>query len=100
MARIANFVVTIQPIPQESLSVNFATRSGTAISGVDFTPATGVTVFAPGEQTKTIPVSISDSAVKGRRFFMDVSWVDPVNKTVIRPTGVCIIDVVQPPATP
>lgn len=100
MARIANFVVTIQPIPQEALLVNFNTRSGTAISGVDFTPANGVTVFAIGEQTKTIPVSISDNAQRGKRFFMDVSWVDATGKTVIRPSGTCIIDVAQPPATP
>jgi hypothetical protein len=92
MSRIANFVITIQPIPQEALLVNFGTRSGTAISGVDFTPASGVTSFAPGEQTKTIPVLISDNAELGKRFFMDVSWIDATGKTVIRPTGTCIID--------
>lgn len=98
MARVAQFMVTIQPIPQESLLVSFATRDGTAVANVDYTPNSGTTVFMPGEQTKMIPVTIDDAAQTGKRFFMDVAWVDPLSKLVVRPTGTCIIDVVQPPA--
>jgi endoglucanase len=96
MARVAQFNVTIQPIPQETLLVAFATRDGTAVANVDYMPNVGTMVFMPGEQTKMIPVTIDDAAKTGKRFFMDVAWIDPVSKLVVRPTGTCIIDVVQP----
>jgi endoglucanase len=92
MPRIAQFTISILPNPEETLSVHYATRDGTAIAGTDYTAREGTVIFEVGEPTKVIPVDVDDSAATGKVFYMDISWTDPTGKTVIRPTGTCIVD--------
>ena len=40
------------------MSVNFATRDGTAKAGEDYAARSGTLTFAPGETVKTITVSV------------------------------------------
>ena len=42
------------------VSVNYATASGTAMVGADFSTASGVLTFAPGETRKTFGIAILD----------------------------------------
>ena len=44
------------------VSVDYATRSGTAVAGSDFTAVSGALNFAVGEQTKTVYVTVLDDA--------------------------------------
>ena len=46
----------------ELVSVNFATRDGTAIAGTDYTAAEGTISFALGDQHKSISVSVLEDA--------------------------------------
>ena len=43
--------------------MGYTTVAGSATSGSDFTPATGTLMFAPGETTKSISVSIMDDSI-------------------------------------
>jgi hypothetical protein len=44
-------------------SVDFATSSGTAISGADFTASSGTITFGPGEVIKSITIPIADDSL-------------------------------------
>lgn len=54
----AVFDVTLSVASSETVTVNWATAGGTALSGTDFTAASGSLTFAPGETTKTVTVPI------------------------------------------
>lgn len=63
---LAGFVVRLSSPQTEAVSVNYATvgsGSQSAASGVDYTPASGTLVFAPGEVAKTIQVSVIGETV-------------------------------------
>jgi Ca2+-binding RTX toxin-like protein len=44
----------------ETVTVNYATASSTAVTGADFAASSGTLVFAPGETVKTVVVDIAD----------------------------------------
>ena len=47
------------------VSVNYATKDGTALAGTDYTGTTGTLVFGPGEVGKLISIPILDDGVVG-----------------------------------
>ena len=55
-----DFVVTLSPASDETVSVNYATSDGTATAGDDYTAKNGSLTFNAGETSKTIQVSIID----------------------------------------
>ena len=65
-AGTASFVVTLgNSLGQASsntVSVDYATSNGTAVSGSDYVAQSGTLVFAPGQSVKTVVVDISDDA--------------------------------------
>ncbi|RVT52057.1 hypothetical protein ENE75_06205, partial [Rubrivivax albus] len=62
----AEFVVSLSAPGINAVSVNYATSSFTALSGSDFTAASGTLNFAPGETSKTVVISIlNDTSVEG-----------------------------------
>ena len=64
------FTVSLDQPPTANLTVDFATASGTATSGVDFTAAGGTLTFAPGVQTQTVTVAITnDNLFEGPETF-------------------------------
>jgi hypothetical protein len=58
-----------------SVSVNYNTTNGTAVSGTDFTLTTGTLTFAPGESSKVITIPIVDdtNSEQDDYFFFDLS---------------------------
>ena len=60
------FTVTKSGTASGTLTVNFATSSGTATSGTDFTATSGTLSFAAAETSKTVSVTtLQDSLVEG-----------------------------------
>ncbi len=65
-----NFTVTLSRALASSVSVNYATADGTATAGSDYVSNSGTLVFAPGETSKTIPVTIiGDETVESNETF-------------------------------
>lgn len=57
------------------ITVRYATRSGTVLSGVAFRPASGALSFEAGTIVKQIPITILDGATPGT-FFIDLTMPD------------------------
>lgn len=77
------FTVTRTGAIQSSYSVSYATASGTAISGVDFTAASGSLTFTASDTTKTIVIApIEDTLVEGNETML-VNLYDATGGAVI-----------------
>ena len=57
-----SFTVTLSQATAQEVTVQYATSSGTAIEGTDFTASNGTLPFSADETTKTIEVSTTDNA--------------------------------------
>jgi hypothetical protein len=55
----ADFTVTLSAASAQAVRVNYTVTGTNASAGADFTRASGRLVFAPGETSKTIPVSVA-----------------------------------------
>src|SRR4051794_14695498 len=84
------FTITLDRPSTGTVSVSYTTQAGTA-DATDFTAASGVLSFAPGETSKTVSVSIADdgTAEPGEKFNLVLSGVsgatlpDPVGTATI-----------------
>ncbi len=84
-----NFVfnVTLSSAGSETITVDYATASGTATAGSDYQTTNGTLIFAPGEVSKTVTVLISgDAQVEpDEAFFVNLS--NPANTTILKGVG-------------
>ncbi|MHA0287848.1 Calx-beta domain-containing protein [Mycobacterium sp. C3-094] len=98
------FTVSLSKATTDTVSVGYTTSNGTATAaGNDYVPAVGTLVFAPGETSKTVLVTVNgDTLVElDEQFTLILSA--PVNATIADGTGIGTIgndDVDQAPATP
>src|SRR5207247_1149249 len=83
----AVFTVTLSAAAAAPVTVNFATRNNSAVSGADYTARTGTLTFAPGTTTQTVTVMVTgDSAPEStEQFFVDLSGA--VNASIDNATG-------------
>ena len=78
----ALFTATLDRSSLESVSVDYQTVAGTATAGIDFVPAQGRLIFAPGEVTRQISISVvGDTRIEDDEFFT-LGIVSPVNATL------------------
>ncbi len=65
-----DFAVTLSRAASHEVSVDYATKDGTAAAGADYTAASGTLTFAPGETAKTVSVALlDDSHDEGKETF-------------------------------
>ena len=61
---LVNFTVSLSRlVSTETVTVAYATASGTATSGTDFTAASGMLTFTANDMSKTVPVQTIDDTV-------------------------------------
>jgi hypothetical protein len=53
-----DFLVQLSEVSEKIVSVDFTTKDGTAISGVDYTMTSGTLTFQPGDSILKVPVTI------------------------------------------
>ncbi len=82
-AETARVRVVLQPARNHTTSVGYATQSDSAVAGEDFLPTSGTLIFAGGETSKVIPVTILDdlNPESPERFLVNLS--DPANAAII-----------------
>ncbi|EAQ79300.1 Calx-beta domain-containing protein [Blastopirellula marina] len=57
------FTVRLNPLSDETVTVDYATADGTALAGSDYTATSGTLTFAPGTATQTVTVAIADDGI-------------------------------------
>ena len=58
-----DFAVTLSRAASHEVTVDYATKDGTATAGADYTATSGTLTFAPGETAKTVSVALLDDAI-------------------------------------
>ena len=65
-----DFAVTLSRAATGPVSVDYATKDGTAAAGADYTAASGTLTFAAGETAKTVSVALLDDSIdEGKETF-------------------------------
>ncbi len=80
----ARFLVTLSAPTTAVVAVNYRTSNGTAVSGSDYSAASGTLTFTPGETSKNIVVTVlgDSTAEPAETFTLNLS--SPVNATVAK----------------
>ena len=76
------FTVTLDQPTSATVSVNFATTPGSAVSPQDFTSVGGVLTFAPGVVTQVVTVNIKNDGIYEGSETFNVNLTSPVNATI------------------
>ncbi|WP_440959189.1 Calx-beta domain-containing protein [Oceanicaulis sp. LC35] len=77
-----DFVVTLSAASTQAILVDYATSNWTASSGTDYTAASGTLTFAPGQTSKSIPVTLLDDGVVERDEWVTLTLSSPTNATI------------------
>lgn len=81
-APVLSFPVNLSQPSTTTVTVQFQTVDGTAVSGVDYLPASGTLTFLPGEQTQFVEVTaIGDTLAEGDEIFF-VQLSNPVGAAI------------------
>lgn len=78
---IAQFVFTLARASTRTVVLSWETRDGTAVENVDYVPASGQLIFAPGELSKAVDIQVLQPPTEERKFFT-VVITEAVNATV------------------
>ena len=93
----AVFTVTLIPLNEQVVTVNYATVDGTAIGGEDYTTTSGTLRFAPGDTSNTIRVPVLEDATAEQVETFTVVLSNPVGTSVVHDTGVGTITAEEMP---
>ena len=83
----AVFTVTLSPASGRTVTVAFATASGTAVVGSDFTTASGTLTFNAGTTTQTVTVPVNGDLLNETDEQFSVVLSTPANATIADGTG-------------
>jgi Calx-beta domain/Bacterial Ig domain len=86
------FTVTLSPTSGHTVTVKYATASGTATAGTDFSARTGTLTFTPAELTRTFTVPVLGDTRDEPAETFTVTLSDAVNATIGDDIGVATID--------
>lgn len=96
-----NFTVSLSAASGQTITVDYATADGTALSGGDYQPLSGTLTFSPGQTAKPVTVLVNgDTQGEPNETFL-VGLANVVNATVDKDHGTGTIvndDGVTPPA--
>ncbi|MGD9623014.1 Calx-beta domain-containing protein, partial [Mycolicibacterium sp.] len=77
------FTVTLSKASAEQVSVGYTTSNGTAtVGGGDYQSAVGTLIFAPGETSKIVSVTINGDALVELDEYFTLNLSSPVNATI------------------
>ena len=95
------FTVSLSAASGERVTVQYATSSGTAESGTDFTAASGTVTFGAGETSKTVSVPTADDSLDEEDETFTLTLSNPANATLgdAEAAGAIVDDDEPPPLT-
>jgi Calx-beta domain len=87
------FTATLSSAGTVSVTVNYATLNGTALSTKDYQATAGTLTFAAGQTSKTVTVLVNGDTTKESNETLTVRLSNPVNATIVKADGIgTIID--------
>jgi hypothetical protein len=98
-ARTATFLVTLNKPSTVPVSASYATAAGTATEGNDFTAASGLLSFAPGEVVKVVTVPITDDSEHELDEYFTLQLSNPGNAALADGSGLATIAANDAPPT-
>jgi hypothetical protein len=81
------FTITLSNASDLPVTVNYATRDGTAVVGSDYHARSGTVTFAPGETTKTVAVPVIGDRIGEPNEFIALDLSDAVGANVTNSVG-------------
>ena len=81
------FTVSLNAPSTQTVSVNYNDSNLTAANGSDYIARTGTLLFAPGQTTQTVTLSVLDNTTQENTEFMTLNLYGAVNGTVVREFG-------------
>src|SRR5439155_20364965 len=87
----ATFTVTLSAASGRTVTVDYATANGTALAGSDYSAASGVLTFNPGQATQTVSVPVIGDAIHELNETFAVTLSNPTNATLAAATGTATI---------
>jgi uncharacterized repeat protein (TIGR01451 family) len=87
-AGTATFTVTLSAVSGLDAHVGYATNSGTAQAGLDYTATSGLLTIPAGHLTGTVLVDIADDALDESDETFTVTLSSPVNATLVDSQGI------------
>jgi hypothetical protein len=84
----ATFTVTLSAASTETITVAYTTADGTATAGSDYQAASGTLIFAPGETSKTITISVNGDRLAEPNETFVVNLSGPTNVIIADGQGV------------
>lgn len=90
----ATITATLSTASGSTVTVNYATSNGTASAGSDYTAASGVLTFAPGQTSRTFNVNILNDSLDEPNETVTLTLSNPVNATLgsLNPATLTIVD--------
>ena len=76
------FTVSLSAPSSQQVTIQYATSSGTAASGTDFTAASGTLTFVANETSKTVSVSTLDDSLDEENETFTLTLSSPTNATL------------------
>ncbi|HWT00008.1 MAG TPA: SBBP repeat-containing protein [Pyrinomonadaceae bacterium] len=93
-----NFTISLSKPSGLTVKVKYATANGTATAPADYTAKALTTLtFAPGETTKTVPVTIAGDTRDEPAETFKLNLSAPASATIATATGTCTINDNDPP---
>ena len=83
--------VSLSAASEKTVTVQYATADGTATAANDYISATGTLSFAPGDTSKTVPVTIVQDTLDELNETFTIALSNPSNATISDATGVMTI---------
>lgn len=91
MSRSAVFLVRLSKVSKNTVSINFTTVPGTAVSPSDFTAVSGTITFAPGQTVAQIIVPVRNNIPGWSEERFTIALSNPVNANLRTAIGECIM---------
>lgn len=82
------FTVQLSVAPTTTVRVNFATANGSAAAGQDYAFSSGTLIFAPGERTKTVVVSVNGDRTREQDETFRINLSAPDGATIADGQGI------------
>ena len=90
-AVVRTTTVSLSAASEKTVTVQYATANGTATATNDYISATGTLSFAPGDTSKTVPVTIVQDTLDELNETFSVVLSSPSNATISDATGIMTI---------